>query len=155
MIVIDTNDDVSGKIPLLLKKGVIAVGRYYSSETGKRISVSEAEAIAASGLKLFMVFEDNGDPPLDGNAGSTDAKLALEQARAIGQPAGSAIYFAMEHLPNGYTSAMLSPRFASPSTTVNHVSPRSLPVPNNIACPGVASSAMKYAGSKICMIETL
>lgn len=107
MIVIDTNDDVSGKIPLLLKKGVVAVGRYYSSEKGKRISPSEAEAIAAAGLKLFVVFEDNGDPPLGGDAGSTDAKLALEQARAIGQPAGSAIYFAMEHLPNGYTSADL------------------------------------------------
>lgn len=107
MVVIDTNDDVSEKIPFLLKKGVTAVGRYYSSAHGKRISASEAEAIAAAGLKLFMVFEDNGDPPLGGNAGSTDAKLALEQARAIGQPAGSAIYFAMEHLPNGYTSADL------------------------------------------------
>jgi hypothetical protein len=107
MIVIDTNDDVSGKIPPLLKKGVVAIGRYYSSEKGKRISASEAQAIAAAGLKLFMVFEDNGDPPLDGNAGSTDAQLALEQARAIGQPAGSAIYFAMEHLPNGYTTSDL------------------------------------------------
>jgi C1A family cysteine protease len=107
MIVIDTNDDVSGKLSLLQKKGVAAIGRYYSSEKGKRISPSEAEAVAAAGLKLFMVFEDNGDPPLGGNAGSTDAKLALEQARAIGQPAGSAIYFAMEHLPNGYTSADL------------------------------------------------
>jgi C1A family cysteine protease len=107
MIVIDTNDDVSGKLPFLLKKGVTAVGRYYSSANGKRISTSEAEAIAAAGLKLFVVFEDNGDPPLGGNAGTTDARLALEQARAIGQPAGSAIYFAMEHLPNGYTIADL------------------------------------------------
>jgi hypothetical protein len=103
MIVIDTNDDVSGKLPLLKQKGVIAVGRYYSSRAGKRISPREAQAIAAAGLKLFIVFEDSGDPPLGGNAGTTDAQLVIEQAKAIGQPAGSAIYFAMEHLPNGYT----------------------------------------------------
>jgi hypothetical protein len=42
MIVIDANDDVSGKIPVLLKKGVVAVGRHYSSEQGERISPSDA-----------------------------------------------------------------------------------------------------------------
>jgi len=78
MIVIDTNDDVSGKLSYLPKKGVGAIGRYYASEKGKRSSPSEAEASAAAGLKLFMVFEDNGDPPLGGNAGSTDAKRALD-----------------------------------------------------------------------------
>jgi len=103
MIVIDTNNDVSGKISLLKEKGVVAVGRYYSTKAGKRISPREAQAIAAAGLKLFVVFEDNGDPPLGGNAGTNDAQLALEQARAIRQPPGSAIYFAMEHLPSGYT----------------------------------------------------
>jgi hypothetical protein len=103
MIVIDNNDNVAGKIPFLLQKGVIAVGRYYSSRTGKRITPAEAQAIAAAGLKLFVVFEDNGDPPLGGNAGTTDAQFAVEQAMAIGQPPASAIYFAMEHLPNGYT----------------------------------------------------
>jgi hypothetical protein len=107
MTVIDTNDDVSGKIPLLREKGVTAVGRYYSSRAGKRISPREAQIIAAAGLKMFVVFEDSGDPPLGGNAGTTDAQLAIQQARAIGQPAGSAIYFAMEHLPNGYTHSDL------------------------------------------------
>jgi hypothetical protein len=102
MVVIDTNNDVSGKISFLKEKDVIAVGRYYSTKAGKRISPGEAQSIAAAGLKLFVVFEDNGDPPLDGNAGTDHALLALEQARAIRQPPGSAIYFAMEHLPNGY-----------------------------------------------------
>lgn len=107
MKVIDTNDNVSGKIPFLVQHNVTAVGRYYSSRSGKRIAPGEARAIAAAGLQLFVVFEDNGDPPLDGTAGSTDAQLALEQAEAIGQPPGSAIYFAMEHLPSGYTSSDL------------------------------------------------
>jgi kumamolisin len=103
MIVIDTNDSVAAKIPYLKSRGVIAVGRYYSSSAGKRVTPREAQAIAAAGLKLFTVFEDGGDPALDGDAGTTDAQRALAQANAIEQPAGSAIYFAMEHLPNGYT----------------------------------------------------
>jgi len=53
----------------------------------------------AAGLKLFVCSKNSGDPPLGGNAGTNDAQLALEQAKAIGQPPGSAIYFAMEHLP--------------------------------------------------------
>ena len=103
MVVIDTNDNVSGSIPMLKSKGVIAVGRYYSSSAGKRITRQEANVIAKAGLKLFVVFEDRGDPPLGGDAGTTNAQLALQQAKAIGQPLGSAIYFAMEHLPDGYT----------------------------------------------------
>jgi kumamolisin len=103
MLVIDTNDNVGGKLPYLKNRGVIAIGRYYSSSAEKRVTRQEAEAIAAAGLKLFTVFEDGGDPALGGNAGTTDAKRALQQAKAIGQPEGSAIYFAMEHLPDGYT----------------------------------------------------
>jgi hypothetical protein len=49
-------------------------------------------------------FENNGDPTLDGDASTSDAQLALQQAEAIGQPLNSAIYFVLEHLPNGYTS---------------------------------------------------
>jgi hypothetical protein len=104
MTVIDTDAKVLGKVPFLKSRGVTAIGRYYSSYSGKGVTLQEAKAIAAAGLKLFVVFEDDGDPPLDGKSGTTHARSALEQARAIGQPAGSAIYFAMEHLPSGYTA---------------------------------------------------
>jgi hypothetical protein len=103
MVVIDTNDNVAGHIPLLKSKGVSAVGRYYSSYAWKRITEEEAQAISAAGLTLFVVFEDDGDPAFEGDVGTTHAQLATQQAEMIGQPMGSAIYFALEHLPNGYT----------------------------------------------------
>jgi hypothetical protein len=65
----------------------------------------EAQAIANAGIKLFTIFEDDGDPSLQGGMGIKHAQLALRQAKAIGQPPGSAIYFALEHLPHGYTKA--------------------------------------------------
>ena len=81
MLVIDTDSNVSGHIPLLKSKGVGVVGRYFSASSWKRISKSEAREIAAGGLKLFTVFENNGDPTLDGDAGTSGAQLALQQAR--------------------------------------------------------------------------
>ena len=105
MIIIDTNDNVAAQLPFLKSKGVVAIGRYYSSSAWKRITKAEAAAISGAGLKIFVVFEDSGDPTLSTDRGIHDAQIALGQAKAIGQPAGSAIYFAMEHLPNGYTHA--------------------------------------------------
>jgi Domain of unknown function (DUF1906) len=107
MLTIDTDGNVSGHIALLKSKNVGVVGRYYSAAAWKRITKSEAQAIAAAQIKLFMVFEDRGDPDLEGDAGTSDAQLAWSQARSIGQPNGSAIYFALEHLPSGYGSAQI------------------------------------------------
>jgi Domain of unknown function (DUF1906) len=107
MLTIDTDGNVSGHIALLKSKNVGAVGRYYSEAAWKRITKSEAQKIAAAQIKLFMVFENRGDSDLEGDAGTSDGQLALSQARSIGQPNGSAIYFALEHLPSGYTSAQI------------------------------------------------
>jgi hypothetical protein len=105
MLVIDTNSNVSGHISILKEKGVGAVGRYFSSAASKRISKTEALEIAAAGMKIFTIFENDGDPDLNSDAGTSHAQQALQQAKIIGQPNDSTIYFALEHLPNGYTSA--------------------------------------------------
>jgi Domain of unknown function (DUF1906) len=104
MLVIDTDSNVSEHIPLLKSKSVGVVGRYFSASSWKRISKSEAQEIASGGLQLFVIFENSDDPTLDSDAGTSDAQLGLQQAGVIGQPLSSAIYFALEHLPNGYTS---------------------------------------------------
>jgi hypothetical protein len=102
-LVIDTDGNVAGHIPFLKSRNVGIVGRYYSSDASKRLTKSEAQRVCAAGLKLFVVFEDDhGDPPLDSDAGTSDAQIALQQAEDLGQPAGTAIYFALEHLPSGY-----------------------------------------------------
>jgi len=104
MAVIDTNSIVSGKIQTLKDRGVTAVGRYYTSlNSSKKLEKPEAQKISAANIKIFVVYEDHGDPELTEDKGRADATAALQQAQAIGQPEGSAIYFALEHLPNGYT----------------------------------------------------
>jgi hypothetical protein len=107
MIVIDTSSNVSSSLALLKAKGVAFVGRYYSSSAGKRLTQAEAKLIDAAGIQMFTVFEDDGDPELTADMGLNHAQIALVQAAAVGQPHGSAIYFGLEHLPNGYTSQHL------------------------------------------------
>lgn len=107
MTVIDTNSNTSSHINFLKNKGITAVGRYYSSSAWKRLTKPEATALSNAGIQIFTVFEDRGDPQLSVSSGIHDAQIALQQAAAVGQPEGSAIYFALEHLPNGYNASHL------------------------------------------------
>jgi|HubBroStandDraft_6_1064221.scaffolds.fasta_scaffold167964_2 hypothetical protein len=104
MSVIDTNGNVSAQLGNLKNRGVDTVGRYYSSRAWKRITQQEAVAISSAGMKIFVVFENDGDPQLTEDNGIYHAQIAASQAKGIGQPEGTAIYFALEHLPNGYTA---------------------------------------------------
>jgi len=97
MAIIDTNNNVSGHLSVLKALGVTAIGRYYASSQRKRVTRIEASAISAAGLDLFVVFENSGDPQLSFESGVHDAQIALGQAEALGQPEGTAIYFALEH----------------------------------------------------------
>jgi len=64
MIVIDTNNNVSAYLKYLKDRGVGAIGRYYSSSAWKRITKQEALNITKAGIKIFVVFENDGDPTL-------------------------------------------------------------------------------------------
>src|SRR5260370_29636634 len=107
MPVVDNVSNTSDHIPFLRGKGVTAVGRYYSTRAWKRITKPEAAALSDAGIEIFTVFEDSGNPELSADSGIHDAQIALQQATGVGQPQGSAIYFAMEHLPNGYNASHL------------------------------------------------
>jgi hypothetical protein len=105
MTVIDTNDNVSAQLGNLKNRGVDTIGRYYSSSAWKRITKQEAVDISRAGMKIFVIFENDGDPQLTNDNGVFHAQIAATQAQAIGQPEGTAIYFALEHLPSGYKKA--------------------------------------------------
>lgn len=112
MYILDTNTSCLGKGALLKANAVTAVGRYYRKETHPewRISKAEAQELSKLGISLFVVFEDYGHADkliLTEDQGAKDATSALQQAKDIGQPAGSAIYFAAEGLPGGYKTADL------------------------------------------------
>jgi len=111
-MIIDTNDSCLGKAQLLLAKNIDTVGRYYRMATHPEWAITkpEAQELSKNNIRIFMVFEDFGlasKLQLTKDQGKKDGTSALNQAQAIGQPQGSAIYFAVEGLPNGYKSADL------------------------------------------------
>lgn len=110
MTVIDTNTNCINSTELLRGKGVTAVGRYYRVVHPEwRLTKAEAEKLSASGIKLFTVYEDTGhNLTLTTAQGKIDGQNALEQATEVGQPQGTAIYFALEGLPNGYVESDLA-----------------------------------------------
>lgn len=92
----------SADLLCLQQKGYSFVGRYYSRTThieGKKLTASEAVMISEGGIDLVAVYED---APVEysyfsGARGSEDATAALEQAAAVGQPEGTAIYFSVDY----------------------------------------------------------
>lgn len=73
------------------------VCRYLVPGGWKRLTPEEAEAISKAGLQIVSVFETTADRALGGRAaGLYDGAMALQTARAVGQPEGSAIYFAVD-----------------------------------------------------------
>jgi hypothetical protein len=64
----------------------------------KRLTAAEAQAISDAGMEIISVFETTASRASQGAAaGSQDGALALAEARLVGQPAGSAIYFAVDY----------------------------------------------------------
>ncbi len=104
---IDVAMNVSGFADQLHHAGVRTVIRYYNHRNSsvlptKRLDPPEAEVLADAGLNLMTVFQQRGGAgghieDLDAESGSADATRALELAAALGQPEGSAIYFAVDH----------------------------------------------------------
>jgi len=92
----------SSTVPCLQSEGISFVGRYYSSTTqieGKKLTPSEAGLLSAAGLQVVAVYEDGPTSYsyFSAERGTADAGGALEQAQAIGQPHGSAIYFTVDY----------------------------------------------------------
>lgn len=99
---IDIAGDVRPYLPQLKAAGVDFVFRYYATHThikGKILTLEEAQAISAAGLKIGAVYE-NGEPTTAGyftsEQGTQDAAYALQMAYRIGQPANTPIYFAVD-----------------------------------------------------------
>ena len=84
--------------------GVKTIARYYDWPEEGVISCrvllpKESDAIIAAGLNIVSVFQNGNDDPetfIDRSRGKLDASRAIKLARANGQPAGSAIYFAVD-----------------------------------------------------------
>jgi hypothetical protein len=81
------------------------VARYYRDPTSRwpALSPSEAQRLSALGLKIVTVWEWHSTDPayFTYASGYSDAMSAAQQAKAVGQPAGSAIYFSVDFNARG------------------------------------------------------
>lgn len=86
----------------LAELGVKFAARYYSTPgNDKNLTSNEAGDLTRHGIDIVSVFETTGDEALGGfRAGTVSANAAYQQATALGQPHGSAIYFAVDFGPN-------------------------------------------------------
>jgi hypothetical protein len=81
--------------------GVDFVARYYRHPTSRwpTLSAEEARTVSSLGKNLVAVFESHSHKPgyFSYDSGYLDGMSAYRQAKAIGQPVGSAIYFAVDY----------------------------------------------------------
>ena len=77
------------------------VARYYRHPTSRwpTLSAEEARTVSSLGKHLVAVFESHSHKPeyFSYDSGYRDGITGYQQARAIGQPAGTAIYFAVDY----------------------------------------------------------
>jgi hypothetical protein len=100
---VDLPTDASDVLNELKDSRVGFVARYYRDPDSHwpPLSASEARRLSAMGLKIVAVWEWHSTDPLRFSyaSGYGDAIAAYSQARAVGQPPGSAIYFAVDFNP--------------------------------------------------------
>lgn len=112
---IDLPTDASDVLNELKASRVGFVARYYRQPESRwpALSASEAQRLSALGLKIVAVWEAHSRDLAHFSYGSGygDATMAYGQARAVGQPAGSAIYFAVDFNPPRQSLAAIDDYF--------------------------------------------
>jgi hypothetical protein len=97
---VDLATDSSDVLNELQASGLNFVARYYREPDSRwpPLSAGEAQRLSALGLKIVAVWESHSRTPAHFSyaPGYSDALTAYSQAKAIGQPIGSAIYFAVD-----------------------------------------------------------
>lgn len=98
---LSTNRRCTASAACLVSEGKQFVFRYHSRTTAqpeKRLDPREAAELARAGLSLACVYQDRARRPEDFGAarGEQDAVSALTYAGQVGQPEGSAVYFAVD-----------------------------------------------------------
>jgi Domain of unknown function (DUF1906) len=103
---IDLPTDASNVLSELENSRVDFVARYYREPDSRwpALSASEAQRLSSQGLKIVAVWESHSADPRHFYyaSGFGDAATAYGEARAVGQPAGSAIYFAVDFNAHGW-----------------------------------------------------
>jgi hypothetical protein len=98
---IDMALDSRDVVQELKGSGLHFVARYYRSPLSRLppLSPDEARIVSSNGMKLVAIWQYQSNRPehFSYERGYADAITAYQQARAVGQPNGSAIYFAVDY----------------------------------------------------------
>lgn len=98
---IDMPTDASDALNEIKDSKIDFVARYYRNPTSRwpTLSAGEVQRLSSLGLKIVALWEWHSHDPayFTYAAGYDDAKGAYQQARSVRQPAGSAIYFAVDY----------------------------------------------------------
>lgn len=117
---VDTNVDCTAFAQCIVEDGASFVCRYYRPGHSAALTRSEAQALVDAGLSIVPVFEGAGDSInwFTAQQGAADALHALGHAAAVGQPADSAIYFAVDFDASaGQVGSAISTYFHAVNTT--------------------------------------
>jgi hypothetical protein len=97
---IDLPIDASDVINELKGSRLDFVARYYRDPASRwpTLTASEVQRLSSLGLKIVTVWESHSHQPayFSYASGYSDALNAYRQAKTVGQPSGSAIYFAVD-----------------------------------------------------------
>jgi hypothetical protein len=99
---LDTTIELTRHAEALKRQGYDFALRYYSNNAAKNLSLGEARALCTAGLRIGVVWETSGTRAgfFSRAQGLADGAAAFRMAKeAIGQPHGSAIYFAVDYDP--------------------------------------------------------
>jgi hypothetical protein len=98
---VDLATDAGGLVNEMQANRLEFVARYYREPESRwpPLSAGEAQLLSLAGLNIVAVWESHSRDPghFSYDSGYHDATTAAAQARAIGQPPGSAIYFAVDY----------------------------------------------------------
>ncbi|MBV8779404.1 MAG: DUF1906 domain-containing protein [Alphaproteobacteria bacterium] len=101
---VDLPTDASDVLSEIKGSRIDFVARYYRDPSSRwpPLSAAEAQRLSAQGLKIVTVYEWRSHDPayFSYAAGYGDGINAYRQAEAVGQPPGSAIYFAVDFNAN-------------------------------------------------------
>lgn len=99
---LDTTMELTRHAEALKAQGYDFALRYYSNNAAKNLSLGEARALSGAGLQIGVVWESSGTHAnfFTRAQGLADGAQAFRMAQeSIGQPFGSAIYFAVDYDP--------------------------------------------------------
>jgi hypothetical protein len=99
--ILDTNHNVTPRLPALKALGITDIGRYLGfglEAEEKIIKPPEAHAIAAAGMRLFLIYEIGTHTANGATLGKRDGAYVLDYAKnKLGMPQGSSIFPAADY----------------------------------------------------------